>query len=210
MSPQKGSKSASPYNHRMDSAVVAELAEGQRQRALATLVTAFIADPVERWLYPEASEYLTHFGRFIEAFAGRAFDARTGWAVGDVAAVALWLPPGTDPDGDAVVGVLTETIAPAKHADTFAVLEQMEAAHPTYPHWYLPLLGVDPSHQGLGLGSLLMEAGLRTVDADHLPAYLETPNPRTVAFYERYGFVVSGRVQAGTCPPMVSMLRAAR
>ena len=127
-----------------------------------------------------------------------------------MAAVALWLPPGTDPDGEAVVRVLTETVATAKHADTFAVLEQMEAAHPTYPHWYLALLGVDPARQGLGMGSRLLEAGLRTVDAGHLPAYLETPNPHSVAFYERFGFVVSGRAQAGTCPPIVSMVRATR
>lgn len=199
-----------PYNPRMDSAVVAELAEGQRHRAVATLVAAFIADPVERWLYPDASEYLTHFAAFIEAFAGRAFDTRTAWAVGDVAAVALWLPPGTHPDDDAIVRVLTETVAPSKHAELLAVAGQMGAAHPTYPHWYLALLGVDPRYQGLGLGSRLLEAGLRTVDADHLPAYLETPNPQSVAFYERYGFVVAGRVQAGTCPPMVSMVRAAR
>lgn len=194
----------------MGSAAGVELADGQRERAVATLVAAFIADPVERWLYPQALEYLTHFKRFIEAFAGRAFEARTAWAVDDVAAVALWLPPGTGPDGDAVVRVITETVATAKQADTFAVLEQMEAAHPTYPHWYLALLGVDPSHQGLGMGSRLLETGLGTVDAAHLPAYLETPNPHAVALYERYGFVVSGRAQAGSCPPIVSMVRAAR
>ncbi len=194
----------------MDFPIVEELTKGERQRAIATIVAAFIADPVERWLYPGASEYLIHFGRFVEAFAGRAFETRTAWAINDVGAVALWLPPGIATDGDAVVQVLTETVAPAKHADTFAVLEQMEAAHPTYPHWYLALLGVDSSHQGRGLGSRLLEAGLRSADADHLPAYLETPNPDSVAFYERHGFVVSGRVQAGTCPPMVSMVRAAR
>ncbi len=72
------------------------------------------------------------------------------------------------------------------------------------------MLGVDPSLQGLRLGSRVLEAGLRSVDVDHLPAYLETPNPHAVSFYERHGFVVSGRVQAGTCPPMVSMVRAPR
>ena len=194
----------------MHAATIVQLSEAQRRAAVLTLVAAFIADPVERWLYPAASEYLTHFGRFIEAFAGQAFTARTAWALADGTAVALWLPPGAGADADAVVRVLMETVAPAKHADTFAVLEQMGASHPTYPHWYLALLGVDPSHQGLGLGSRLLEAGLRTVDADHMPAYLETPNPHSVPLYERYGFVVSGRLQAGTCPPMVSMVRAPR
>ncbi len=194
----------------MDVSVVVEVAEAERQAAIATLVAAFIADPVERWLYPAASEYLDHFGRFVEAFAGQAFASGTAWAVGDCSAVALWLPPGTGTDEDAVVRILTETVARAKHTEMFAVLEQMVTSHPTYPHWYLALLGVDPSQQGLGLGSLLLEAGLRTVDAAHLPAYLETPNPHSVRLYERHGFVVSGRLQGGTCPPMVSMLRAPR
>jgi GNAT superfamily N-acetyltransferase len=194
----------------MDTAAVVELAEAQRNGAIATLVAAFISDPVERWLYPEASDYLAHFGRFVEAFAGRAFDTRSAWGLPDLSAVALWLPPGTQPDDETVVQLLTETVAPLKHADMLAVAERMDAAHPKYPHWYLALLGVDPSRQRLGLGSRLLEVGLQTVDAAHLPAYLETPNPHSVAFYQRYGFVESGWVQAGTCPPMVSMLRAAR
>jgi hypothetical protein len=48
------------------------------------------------------------------------------------------------------------------------------------------------------------------VDASHLPAYLETPNPRTVPFYERHGFEVTAVSQAGTCPPVTSMLRESR
>ncbi len=194
----------------MDGATVVEFAGAERHGAVATLVAAFVADPVERWLYPEASDYLAHFGRFVEAFAGRAFDTHSAWGLRDQSAVALWLPPGAQRDDEAVVQLLIETVAASKHADMLAVAEQMDAAHPAYPHWYLALLGVDPSRQGLGLGSRLLEAGLRTVDADHLPAYLETPNPNSVGFYERHGFVVSGRVQAGTCPPMVSMRRAPR
>jgi GNAT superfamily N-acetyltransferase len=193
----------------MEAAVV-ELVPGQRPDAISTLVSAFIGDPVERWLYPRAADYLAHFGRFVEAFAGQAFDSRTAWAIEECTAVALWLPPGTAADGDAIGLVLAETVAEAKHGDTFAVLEQMAASHPTYPHWYLALMGVDPSLQGHGLGSRLLESGLQRVDSVHLPAYLETPNPTAVPLYERHGFVVSGRAQAGTCPPIVSMVRAAR
>jgi hypothetical protein len=35
--------------------------------------------------------------------------------------------------------VLAETVSADLHADMFAVLDQMEAAHPRYAHWYLPL-----------------------------------------------------------------------
>jgi ribosomal protein S18 acetylase RimI-like enzyme len=64
--------------------------------------------------------------------------------------------------------------------------------------------------QGSGLGSQLTKHCLGIIDASNLPAYLETPNPRTIAFYERLGFEVTGEVQAGTCPPVTFMLRAAQ
>jgi ribosomal protein S18 acetylase RimI-like enzyme len=188
----------------------APITKGDTARALATLVSAFTDDPVERWLYPELQEYLTHFPEFLAAFGGRAFDEQTVWSLGDFSAVALWLPPGAEPDGDAIASVLTDTVSTAKHADTFAVVEQMGAAHPTYPHWYLPWFGVDGAEQGRGLGGQLMRACLELVDADHLPVYLETPNPRTINFYKRHGFDVTGVAQAGTCPPITLMERTAR
>ena len=55
-----------------------------------------------------------------------------------------------------------------------------------------------------------MKPCLQIVDATHLPAYLETPNPRNISFYQRHGFEVTGEAQAGACPPITFMLRAAR
>jgi GNAT superfamily N-acetyltransferase len=194
----------------MDDRSFASVPEVQRHLSYRTLVSAFTDDPVERWLYPELSDYLTHFPRLLVAFGGRAFDEQTVWRLGECSAVALWLPPGAEPDGDAIIAVLTETVSPDKRDDTFAVVEQMDAAHPTYPHWYLPWFGVDSVLQARGLGSELMEHCLEIVDTSHLPAYLETPNPRNLTFYERHGFEVTGAAQAGKCPPITFMLRAAR
>jgi GNAT superfamily N-acetyltransferase len=177
---------------------------------IATLVSAFIADPVERWLFAEPLQYLTHFARFVAAFGKSGFASETVFKLRDFAAVAIWIPPGAEPDGDAIVAALSESIPSEKHADTFSVLEQMDAAHPEEPHWYLPWLGVDAVLQGTGLGEALLRHGLVRVDADRVPAFLETPNPRTVPFYERHGFVVSNVSQAGACPPVTSMRRPAR
>jgi len=174
---------------------------------IATLVSAFLEDPVERWLFPESHEYLAHFPEFVAAFGGTTFEQQTAWALGDFDAVALWLRPGSQPDADAIVEVLSRTVAADRHDDMFSVLEQMDSAHPTYPHWYLPWLGVDPARQGTGLGGKLLSQCLAVVDADHLPAFLETPNPRTISFYERHGFAVTSTAQAGTCPPVTSMIR---
>jgi ribosomal protein S18 acetylase RimI-like enzyme len=101
-------------------------------------------------------------------------------------------------------------VAADKHEDLFSILKQMEAVHPTYPHWYLPWFGVDPALQGQGVGSALMTQCLAIVDGNHLPAYLESPNPRNISFYERHGFEVVGVTRAGAAPVITMMLRAAR
>jgi ribosomal protein S18 acetylase RimI-like enzyme len=180
----------------------------ERGAAIATVVAAFAADPVERWLWPEEDLYESSFPDFVAAFGGQAFEHESAWALDDTSAVALWLAPGIEPEEEKVVGILSETVAPEKHDDLFSTLEQMAAAHPTDPHWYLPWLAVAPALQGRGFGARLLEHGLSTVDADGLPAFLETPNPRTVPLYERHGFEVVATPQAGDCPPMTSMLRA--
>jgi ribosomal protein S18 acetylase RimI-like enzyme len=188
----------------------ARVRESEPQQALDVLVTAFMADPVIRWMYPEAHRYLTHFPSFLMAFGGNAFTANTVWRLGDFSAVALWFPPHVEADGDAVVAVMMETVAPEQHEDFLALLGQKDAGHPHFPHWYLPWFGVDGARQGKGLGGELMRHCLAIVDQDHLPAYLESPNPRNISFYERHGFEASGVSQAGGCPPVYSMLRAAR
>ncbi len=194
----------------MNVATFAPVLDGERDRALDVLVSAFTADPVIRWLYPADSLYLAQFPGFLEAFGGRAFAEGTAWRLGEFVAVALWFPPRVEPDGDAIIASLRATVAPEQHADVDSLLGQMDEAHPRFPHWYLPWFGVDGARQGMGLGSELMTQCLTIVDADHLPAYLETPNPRNISFYERHGFEVIGESRGGACPPVVSMLREAR
>ena len=50
---------------------------------------------------------------------------------------------------------------------------------------------------------------LTIIDESHMPAHLETPNPRTISFYGRHGFEVIGEAQAGACPAITLMSRAA-
>jgi ribosomal protein S18 acetylase RimI-like enzyme len=180
-----------------------------RDQTLRVLSTAFMDDPVERWLYPADRDYLTFFPEFLMAFGGQAFAAGTVYALDGFSAVAMWLPPGVGADGEAIVSLLTRTVSTDKHDDTFQVLQRMDEAHPTYPHWYLPWLGVDTGHQGNGLGGELLSLCLSIVDSTDLPSYLETPNPRNISFYERHGFKVQGHARSGTCPPITFMERPA-
>jgi GNAT superfamily N-acetyltransferase len=186
------------------------LSGGSRQdraKTFATLLSAFRADPVERWLYPEEQDYDEFFPEFLAAFGGQAFAHDTVWRLDDFAAVALWLSPNIEPDADEIVRVLMTTVDESRRSDTMAALEQMDEAHPSYPHWYLPWFGVDARLQGTGLGGTLLTDCLRAVDETELPAYLETPNPRTLSFYARHGFRVTGSTRTADCPRITFMLR---
>jgi ribosomal protein S18 acetylase RimI-like enzyme len=55
-------------------------------------------------------------------------------------------------------------------------------------HWYLPAIGVDPAHQGRGVGGALLRWGCSRADVAGAPCYLETFRQRNAAFYERHGF----------------------
>jgi ribosomal protein S18 acetylase RimI-like enzyme len=188
-----------------------ELIETAEQaRAIAALTMAFANDPAVRWLFPEARQYLRHFPDFAWAFAGRAFDHGTVDNLEGHSAAALWLPPNVGPDEAAVGEVLQAGVSEARLPEVFAMLEQMGAFHPTEPHWYLPMIGVDPSEQGSGCGSALLRRGLARCDAAGLPAYLESTSLRNVPLYERFGFKVVGQIKTKNAPPIVPMVRPAQ
>lgn len=65
-----------------------------------------------------------------------------------------------------------------------------EWAHhdPASQHWHLGPIGVLPSHQGLGAGSMLMERFCKEVDACQTIAYLETDLDKNVSFYKKFRF----------------------
>ncbi|MGH6816636.1 MAG: GNAT family N-acetyltransferase [Hyphomicrobiaceae bacterium] len=177
------------------------------QHVFDMLTLAFAADPANRWMYPSPQQYLRYFPAFARALGGAAFERRTAFVCQDYSGAALWLPPDAGPDGQALAALAEESVEPQKKADLFAVFEEMGRRHPAEPHWYLPLIGVDPMRQGQGLGAALLQPVLEQCDAARLPAYLESTNPRNRPLYERHGFEATGEIRIGTCPPIVPMLR---
>ena len=81
---------------------VSTIHESDREGVISTVVSAFVDDPVERWLFPDPEQYSRHFPEFVAAFASEAFDRRTVWTLGELSAVALRLPPDAFPEVTAV------------------------------------------------------------------------------------------------------------
>jgi ribosomal protein S18 acetylase RimI-like enzyme len=178
--------------------------------AVALICLAFSSDPAARWTYPNPHAYLSYFPRIVRAFGGKAFAHGTGYQVSGFRGAALWLPPGVHPDQEALAAIMQESLPADRFEEVTSVFERMGAYHPAEPHWYLPMIGVDPAHQGRGYGSALLQHGLLQCDKAHVPAYLESSNPANVPLYARHDFVVLGTIQVGSSPTIIPMLRAAR
>jgi ribosomal protein S18 acetylase RimI-like enzyme len=185
-------------------------APAERQTVLNTLLLAFSADPCVRYMFPKADAYVAGYPRLAAAMGGAALEHGAAYIADEGAAAALWLPPGVGSDRDALNAVIGELAPPERLEVLGAVGEGLAQYHPQTPHWYLAMIGVDPSRQGQGLGSALLKQALRRCDAEGAVAYLESSNPLNTPLYERHGFEVMGLVQPKDFPPLVPMLRPAR
>ena len=177
---------------------------------IATITMAFSTDPVARWVYPKANEYFRWFPQFVRAFAGRAIKDKTALATTNYSGVALWLGPDAEPDDKALMKLIGDSLIPKRQADLFELMEKMSAGHPSEPHWYLPMIGVDTYRQNSGIGSGLMKVALERSDREGLPSYLESSNPRNISLYKRCGFEELGEIRAADSPPLVRMIRLAK
>ena len=182
----------------------------ERTAAISTLLLAFSLDPIIRWLWPDVDDYRDAFGELVRLEGAPALAADTVDVTQHAEGAAVWNPPGTSSDEDAVVDLIQRSLPAHRLDEVFDLFEQADHHHPREAHWYLPFIDIDPDHQRQGHGSSLLEHGLARCDRDRLPAYLEASTPRNRALYERYGFEVTAELKAGDSPPLWPMLRAPR
>ena len=179
----------------------------EMKHAIAVIVSAFIADPPARFAWPSPYDYLENMPLATRAFAGSCFEHETAYVSADLCGVALWLPPGVEPESASVEKMFRETAKPEHLDDLLATFERMEQSHPREPHWYLPQIGVDPQAQGKGIGEALMRHALERCDKERTLAYLEASKPANIPFYERHGFEVVAQIKVGAGPPVTPMVR---
>jgi ribosomal protein S18 acetylase RimI-like enzyme len=179
----------------------------EENEVFGAIIAAFLADPLARWLLPEPHQYLATMPEFIKGFGGAAFANESAYYIGEYSGAALWLPPGIHFDEDALVALVKRDLRKDKVENAFALFEQMGKHHPDEPHWYLPLIGVDPVYHARGYGSALMKHALQRCDNEGKVAYLESSNPRNISLYIRYGFEITGLIRVADSPPLIPMLR---
>ncbi|WP_254235783.1 GNAT family N-acetyltransferase [Allokutzneria sp. A3M-2-11 16] len=170
------------------------------------LVRAFDEDPVMTWMFADAERRRRIYPRMMTALIKHTYLYKGGCQVaggdGELLGVALWIPPGrakvplwrqlfAAPTMIANAGPVRFVRISRRGAQLDSVLK---LAHPAEPHWYLSVLGTEPSAQGTGVGGALLRSRLAECDRDGLPAYLECVDAN-VPIYERFGFKVISDIQ---------------
>lgn len=177
---------------------ITQLTADQIPQAAATLGRAFHDDPLQQYILPDEDERRTLGAPLFERVVRYSQSSGRVLTTPGVDGVALWTPPRTPPmSGEAAVaagfsdlpGIIGEN-AVKRFADFFAAIEPYHHRDASDDHWYLAVLGVDPSQQGRGIGHALIQPILAEADAAGVACYLETAQPTNVGFYVTQGFEV--------------------
>jgi ribosomal protein S18 acetylase RimI-like enzyme len=183
-----------------------------------TLARAFYDDPVMIWLLPDEKARTEQLCRLFTTMTRHHHLGRGGVEVAcdgpGVGAAALWDPPNQWLETRRAQLAMTPTfirVFGLRSMRGRAVQELMKDVHPEEPHWYLAVIGSDPTVRGRGFGQVLMRSRLDRCDAEYCPAYLESTKVENVPYYERFGFTVTSEiVLPDGGPTMWAMWRAPR
>lgn len=170
--------------------------EADHEAVAEALALAFADDPAWAHLIPNSdtrAEKLLVF--FTAEIANLVPEFREVWITEDGGGAAIWARP------DRWRVPLLRTLRPSRQMTkafgprlplaTWTLL-RVERHHPRAPeHWYLNYLGVEPRHQGRGIGTALLTPMLELCDHEGAPAYLESSTERNRALYERNGFALT-------------------
>ncbi len=167
-------------------------------RLAATLVDAFIDDPVFRWMYPDDHARPGQLAGWFGTVAGFAFNHGHCYHLGDDAA-AIWIPPDHDLVSPAERSLMVERLAGQVGMDRAMTIAtgfgEAGGHHPeTPPSWTLWYVGARGNRRGQGLGAAVIEPILQRLDADGYHSYLNSTNARNINFYRRLGWEVLAEV----------------
>lgn len=173
----------------------------------APLARAFYDDPVTVWANPSERSRMRRTERFFLGRMHALLPHELSFVTEDLDAAAIWSPP--DAWGMGMREFLHDLPAFLSPRTPLVLrgMHGIEKRHPKEPHYYLSILGVEPSRQGDGVGTALLGPMLRRCDQEAVGAYLETGTERNVRFYARHGFRVLEEVPLPRGPSMWLMWR---
>jgi ribosomal protein S18 acetylase RimI-like enzyme len=152
---------------------------------------------------------------FYEILSARDIPQGEVWMSSDGHACVCWLKPDARRSPGGLVKRLSwlpffvRVFGLARFTRGMAMMEAMEKNHPNGRHFYLTFIAVSPEYHGVGLGSRILNATLKQIDAAGMAAYVESSNPKNASYYERGGFVAQKNIAPVGAPPLIAMWRNA-
>ena len=200
---------------RVESHTVVRATRQDMPALTSTLARAFLDDPVATWSCRPESLRPGMLERFQGARLRQLLAHDEVWTTPDLSSAALWAPPEhwkttVREDLELARSLLYPRLIGRLPLIVSGLLG-IERRHPRdVPHWYLAVLGTDPSAQGQGLGSAVLAPVLERCDADGVGAYLESSKERNIDFYARHGFRVTKPLRLPRGPSIWPMWRSPR
>jgi ribosomal protein S18 acetylase RimI-like enzyme len=179
--------------------------------------STFMHDPLFDYMVRPGARRAAALETFFHGILG-ARDIPQGevWMSPDEHACVCWLKPDARRSPSGLINKLRwlpfsiRVFGLARFTRGMATMEAMEKNHPREQHFYLTFIAVSPQYHGIGLGSRILKATLKQIDAAGMPAYVESSNPKNATFYERGGFVAQKNIAPVDAPPLIAMWRDAR
>jgi ribosomal protein S18 acetylase RimI-like enzyme len=183
---------------------------------VTALARAFDDDPIVGYLLRQDERRSEAYSACFSAFFRFMFLPHDEvWMEEGGRGAALWTPPG---HADVRVGAalsmgpaLIGAVGLGRLWRSARGMGRVQRVHPTRPHYYLFALGVDPMHQGHGIGSAMLAKVLERCDTDGVGAYLEASTAASARLYARSGFMGEAEFRmADDAPPLWPMWRDPR
>jgi GNAT superfamily N-acetyltransferase len=163
-------------------------------KVAGVLADAFINDPVFTFLLPGSLRLKPRLRRMfaVEMEQYVLPNGGTVWTTSGYDGAVAELPPGAWEMPKSMTG--RETLKwvwafRTRLPRAIRVQRATEKRHLRAPHFYVRTVGVRTALQGQGVGSMLMQPTLERADSAGLPTYIEASSERSVALYERLGFL---------------------
>lgn len=178
-----------------------------------TLARAFDDDPIFGAILPDVAHRRRALPALFREWIRRLHlhRADASFTTDDCGGAALWSPPGQWHIALLQQALMAPKMIGALRGRTLVALRTLlaiESLHPKEPaHWYLRVVGCDPSRQGQGIGAALLRPMLERCDAEEIGAYLESSNEKNITFYRRHGFEVVRELTTPVGPKAFLMWR---
>jgi GNAT superfamily N-acetyltransferase len=147
------------------------------------------------------------FGWGFEIWEESFVESGMLWEAGDALGAAAWIPPdGLENLDPAFVRTVDELAGDAEECQRFWTW--MGSMRLQEPVWVLEHVGVDPDHQGGGIGSALVRLGLAGAGRGRWhPRVPPSGEPAKRPCYERLGFKVIAEADAPDGGPHIWCMR---